>query len=118
MTSFWHLFIRTFRFGVLKMTISFSGLLRQWRCSSQQKSTYLYLDKGKVAENLKQSKDSLLVLLIWLNVLISDIGKVAENLKQSKDSLLVLLIWLNVLISDIGSTCIAAMVTKMAAKIG
>ena len=29
-----------------------------WRCSSQHKSRYLFLDKGQVAKNLKQSRDS------------------------------------------------------------
>ena len=33
----------------------------QWRCSSQHKSSYFLIDKGQVAENLKQSKDSVLV---------------------------------------------------------
>ena len=32
-----------------------------WRCSSQHKSRYLFLDKGQEAENLKPSKDSVLV---------------------------------------------------------
>ena len=30
-------------------------------CSSQHKSSYLFLDKGQVAENLKQSIDSILI---------------------------------------------------------
>ena len=33
----------------------FTGWLRQWRCSSQHKSRYLFLDKGQASENLKQS---------------------------------------------------------------
>ena len=34
------------------------GWLKQWRCSSQYLFSYLFLDKGQVAENLKQSKHS------------------------------------------------------------
>ena len=41
--------------------IIFTGWLRQWRCSSQHYFSYLFLDKGQVAENLKQSKHSVLV---------------------------------------------------------
>ena len=44
----------------------FTGWLRQWRCSSQRKSRYLFLDNGQVAENLKESKDSVLVELFSL----------------------------------------------------
>ena len=41
----------------------FIGWLIQWRCSPQHKSIYLFLDKGQVAENLKQSENSAVILL-------------------------------------------------------
>ena len=47
----------------IRTSFIFTGLLRQWRCSSQHKSRYmhLFLDKGQATENLKQSTDSVLV---------------------------------------------------------
>ena len=46
----------------------FTGWLRQWRCSSQLNSRYLFLDKGQVVENFKRSKDSALVILNSLHI--------------------------------------------------
>ena len=41
--------------------VRITGWLRQWRCSSPHKSSYLFLDKGQVVKHLKQSKHSVLV---------------------------------------------------------
>ena len=66
--SFYYLFIiLIFVYAFVQVFRMWStGWLRQWRCSSQHKFRYLFLDKGQAAKNLKQSKDS---VLVWINSL-------------------------------------------------